>query len=397
MYTCACAGISLGYSILLIGIFIHYCGRKYRKRKQIDFAYNGGLLRHKLRVFTSEELRKATNDFNESRQIGERTYQGILSDKTVVSIKKFKQVDSDDEFVNEVIAVSQTNHRNVVRLLGCCLENTMPSFVYEYISKGSLYEHIHNSRMGRSSPFSLYRRMKAAGETAAALAYLHSSISKPVITPQNVSTRNILFDDNYMVKLLVVPGFSLDEVYSSTLVQGTTIGYLDPEYIQSFTLTEKSNVYSFGVVLAELLTSRRAFNCHRPEAERTLANVFATAVEGGTLLEILDDEILSVENIAMAKKVAYLAIRCLRVRGADRPSMKEVAMELEELQLMAKHPGGMLKLSEPPQKTNPLVPPSDAYVVDIRGEVIGGGSSSVITNEEAMVCRSLLEVDYYLT
>lgn len=401
------AGISVGFLILLVGICGLYSAMKRRKfttLREKFFNENGGLLLRNvgrsLAIFTSEELEKATNDFNESQQISEGVYRGILSDRTVVAINTLNEAKNPAKFVDEMIDLSQNNHRNVVKLLGCCLETYTPLLVYEFISNDTLYEHIHKIRMRGSSPFSLYWRIKAAAETAAALAYLHSSISnKPVIIPQIVDTRNILFYDNYMVKLLLGREYLLDdEDGRSTLVQ-KTIGYLDPEYIQSSTLTEKSNVYSLGVVLAELLTSQKAVNYERPEGERLLAPVFARAVEGGTLHRILDDEILKEGNIEMVEKVADLAIRCLRDRGTDRPSMKEVAMELEGLRIMANHPGGILNFSESPQNmTDPLVTPSDAYVVDHVGdEGFDGGSSSVLTNAEAMSCRRLQEVDYYLT
>lgn len=398
------AGISVGFLILLVGICGLYCAtkrRKFRKLKRKHFEINGGLLMMKFektwRIFTVEELVKATNNFDESRLIFEsnigREYRGILSDKTVVAIKPSNYGSHDDRFVNEVIALSQNNHRNLVRLLGCCLDTARPILVYEYISNGTLYEHIHKMRMRGSSPFSLYWRIKAAAETAAALAYLHSSISKPVIIPQIVNTTDILFGDNYMVKLLLGPGYSLDDDFLSTPT--TDVGYLDSEYYETNTLTEKMNVYSFGVVLAELLTSRSAFNFDRPESEILLANVFARAVEGGTLHQILDDEILKEGNKEMVKKVVDLAFRCLRDRRADRPCMTQVAMELEGLRIMANHPGGMLNFFESPQRTtDPPVTPSDAYVVDaVRGE----GSTSVLTNAEAMSCSGLQEVDYYLT
>ncbi|XP_024179328.1 wall-associated receptor kinase 3 [Rosa chinensis] len=216
--------------------------------------------------------------------------------------------------------------------------------------------------------------MKIAVETAAALAYLHSSTSKPVIIHKNVKTMNILLDDKYIVKL-TDSGFS---PLRGCIKMQRTLGYIEPECLHSNTLIGKSDVYSFGVVLAELITSRRAATPHRPEAERSLAYVFARAIEGdiGDLHEILDEKIL-VGDIEMVEKVADLAYRCIRERGEERPSMKEVAMEvLEALRIMAKHPEGMLSFSESPERTEHFVtPPSNAYVVDVRGEGFDGGSS----------------------
>ncbi|PRQ58870.1 putative transferase, protein kinase RLK-Pelle-WAK family [Rosa chinensis] len=381
---------------------------KGSKLKQKYFSHKEGiLLQHQLanheayaerrmKIFAFNELQKATNNFDPHKKIGQgvlgSVYRGILPDKTVVAIKKLKVVNAA-RIVNEVIALSQINHRNVVRLLGCCLQTRKPLLVYEYFSNiGTLYNHTYGRE---SSPFSLQLRMKIAAEIAAALAYLHSSTSKPIIIHKNVKTMNILLDDKYMVKL-TDSGFS---PLRGRIKMQRTLGYLDPECLHSNTLTGKSDVYSFGVVLAELITSRRAASPHRPEAERSLAHVFARAIEGdiGDLHEILDEEIL-VGDIEMVEKVADLAYRCIRERGEERPSMKEVAMELEALRIMAKHPEGMLSFSESPERTEHFVtPPSDAYVVDVRGEGFDDGSSIIRTNAEEIGYRRLQEVDYYLT
>ncbi|KAK9913277.1 hypothetical protein M0R45_037099 [Rubus argutus] len=388
-------GISVGFFILLFGNYLLRCAikrKKYRTPLKQDFTckvcHEGSL-----RLFTSEKLKKATNDFNGSQQISEGIYRGILWDKTVVAIKKLDEqhVFLADKYCEEVNALSQINHRNAVRPLGCCLEGTTSFLVYEFFSnKGTLYEHIHKIRMRGSSPFSLYWRIKAAAETAAALAYIHS---KSVLMPQKVNTMNILFDDNYMVKLLLGPEFLRyeDELMNSVQERMGVMGHREPEYFPSPTLTDKSNVHSFGVVLAELLTSRKAFDYERPEAERVLAKAFAREVEGRTLHQILDEDILKEGNSDMVEKVADLAIRCLRNAGADRPSMKQVAMELEGLRIMAKHPRGMLNFSESLQKT------TDPIVDAVRSVGFQGGPSSVITNAEAMGSRRLQEADYYLT
>ncbi|KAM5556099.1 wall-associated receptor kinase 3-like [Rosa sericea] len=395
--------------VLLFGIWLICCEmmkrRKGRKLNQRCFSHNEGILlqdltnheayvERRMIIFTLKELQKATNNFSRHEKVGEgvhgSVYRGILPDKTVVAIKKLKVVNSS-RIVNEMIALSQINHRNVVRLLGCCLEIRKPLLVYEYFSNvGTLYEHISYRR--ESLPFSLELRMKIAVEIAAALAYLHSSTSKPVIIHQNVKAQNILLDNNYMVKL-TDSGFTPPQI----LMQ-RTLGYLDPECHRSNKLTEKSDVYSFGVVLAELITRRRAASPHRPEAERSLATLFARAMEGRVLYQILDDEILNEGNIQIVEKVADLAKRCIRPRGTERPSMKEVALELEALRIMVKHPQGMLSFYESTEKTDHLVtPPSDTYVVDVRCEGFGGGSSSIRTNAEEIGYHRLQEVDYYLT
>jgi serine/threonine protein kinase len=221
----------------------------------------------------------------------------------------------------------------VVKLLGCCLETEVPLLVYEFITNGTLSDHIHNKSL--SSSLSWEKRLKIVAKTAGALAYLHFSTSIPIIH-RDVKTTNILLDNNYMAKVSdfgaskLVP---LDKTQLTTLVQGT-FGYLDPEYFHTSQLTEKSDVYSFGVVVAKLLTGKKALSFARPESDRNLAMYFVSAMKEDLLVQILEDHIVNEGNIEELKEVANLAKRCLRVRGKDRPSMKEVAMELEGLSIM---------------------------------------------------------------
>ena len=345
--------------MLLLGGSWIYWGLKKRKLIKLRekfFQQNGGLLlqqqlsNHRgsietAKIFSAEELKKATNNYDESTVLGQggygTVYRGVLPDNKVVAIKKSKISDQSqiEQFINEMIVLTQINHRNVVKLLGCCLETEVPLLVYEYITNGTLSNHIHDK--GLSFSLSWEKRLKIVADSAGALAYLHSATSVPIIH-RDVKTTNILLDDNYTAKVSdfgasrLIP---LDQTQLNTLVQGT-FGYLDPEYFHTSQLTEKSDVYSFGVVMAELLTGKKAVSFDRPESDRNLAMYFVSAVKEDHLLQILEDHIVNEGNIEQLKEVANLAIRCLRVRGEDRPSMKEVAMELEGLRIMEKHPWG---------------------------------------------------------
>ncbi|WMV45091.1 hypothetical protein MTR67_038476 [Solanum verrucosum] len=286
-------------------------------------------------LIIAEELQRATNDFDKDRVVGQggygTVYKGYLKDNCIVAIKKSKVIDRNqiEQFINEVLVLSQINHRNVVKLLGCCLETEVPLLVYEFISNGTLSEHLHDKL--KASSLSLDIRLRVAAETAGVLSYLHSAAYPPIIH-RDIKSVNILLDKSYTAKVSdfgasrLVPA---DQTELSTLVQGT-LGYLDPEYLQTSQLTEKSDVYSFGVVFVELLTGRKALCFQRPEEERSLAQYFISSVEKGHLFDILDDNIVCDEgNAGQLKNVAVIAQRCLNVKGDDRPTMKEVAAELE--------------------------------------------------------------------
>ena len=350
-----CAGICIGLLLLfVVGSWIYWGlkNRKLMKLKEKYFQQNGGLLLQQqlgdqyrgsvesARVFSEEELKKATNNYDENMILGQggygTVYKGVLADNKVVAIKKSKIGDQSqiEQFINEVIVLSQINHRNVVKLIGCCLETEVPLLVYEFITNGTLSHHIHSKPHLYNSSLSWEMRVKIATETAGALSYLHSSASMPIIH-RDIKTANILLDDNYTAKVAdfgasrLVP---IDQTQLTTLVQGT-MGYLDPEYFHTGQLTEKSDVYSFGVVLAELLTGEKALCPDRRECDRNLALYFVSSIKEDRLLQILDHRVVGdhERSIQQVKVVANLAKRCLAVRGEDRPTMKEVATELEGL------------------------------------------------------------------
>jgi serine/threonine protein kinase len=352
-----CVGVTISLLVLLLGISWVHLGlrkRKFIKLKEKCFEQNGGILlqqqlsRHNgsvetTQIFTAEELKKATNNYHENRILGQggqgTVYKGILPDNRVVAIKKSKILDQSqvEQFINEVSVLSQVNHRNVVKLLGCCLETQVPLLVYEFVTNGNLFEHIHNTSHASMLPWPL--RLQIAVETAGAFSYLHFATSIPIIH-RDIKSTNILLDEKYIAKVSdfgasrLIP---LDQSQLTTLVQGT-LGYLDPEYFHSSQLTEKSDVYSFGVLLAELLTGKKALSFDRPDEERNLAMHFVSSMNENRLFEILDQQVLKEGNVEQLKEIAMLTKRCLQLKGEERPTMKEVAMELEGLKAMEKHP-----------------------------------------------------------
>ncbi|TQD73607.1 hypothetical protein C1H46_040860 [Malus baccata] len=328
-------GIGVGLVSLFMCISWLYLGYKrwkLMKLKEKFFRQNGGILlqqqlserqgssHDRAKIFTAGELDKATKNYHDTRIIGKggfgTVYKGFLADGRVVAIKKSKMVDQSqiEQFINEVVVLSQINHRNVVKLLGCCFETEVPLLVYEFVTHGTLFEYIHNTTKSSkfNAPWEI--RLRIATETAGVLSYLHSAASVPIIH-RDVKSINILLDENLTAKVSdfgasrLVP---LDEAQLSTMVQGT-LGYLDPEYLQTSQLTEKSDVYSFGVVLVELLTRKKALSFDKPEEERNLAKYFLSALKDDRLLQVLDDCIVTEANVEQLKEFSNLAKRCLRV------------------------------------------------------------------------------------
>ncbi|KAL2482341.1 Wall-associated receptor kinase-like 2 [Forsythia ovata] len=287
-----------------------------------------------MQLFTVKELEKATDNFNESRILG----QGGQGTGKIVAIKKSKLVDENqvEQFINEVVMLSQIIHRNVVKLLGCCLETEVPLLVYEFIFNGTLFDHIHDKT--DEFPLSWNMRLKIAVEVAEALAYLHSATSFPIYH-RDVKSTNILLDEKYVAKVSdfgTSRSIAIDQTHLTTLVKGT-FGYLDPEYFQSSQFTEKSDVYSFGVVLVELLTGQRPISSAKTGEERSLATRFLLCMEAENLEKILDPQVLDQGKREELTSVAKLAQRCLNLNGKKRPTMKEVAMELEIVKMSQTH------------------------------------------------------------
>ncbi|KAG6657207.1 wall-associated receptor kinase-like 8 [Carya illinoinensis] len=292
------------------------------------------------KLFKSKELEKATDHFRADRIIGRggqgTVYKGMLANGRIVAIKRSNIVDEKkfQEFVNEVVILSQINHRNVVKLLGCCLETEVPLLVYEFIPNGTLAQYLNSQN--EEFPPTWDMRLRIAIEVARALFYLHSAASSPIYH-RDIKSTNILLDEKYRAKIAdfgISRSVAIDQTHLSTLVHGT-FGYVDPEYFQSSQFTNKSDVYSFGVVLAELLTGEKAISSSRTE-DTGLAAFFVSSMERNNLFDILDNRVLKEAEKEKIIAVAKIAKRCLNLNGKERPSMREVAMELEANQMSPK-------------------------------------------------------------
>ncbi|RZS07525.1 hypothetical protein BHM03_00038381 [Ensete ventricosum] len=348
--------VRAGFSALFVAVglllFLATCKNvivtqksKHKNEREIFFGKNGGFKLYEeilskkvgtVQVFTEEELQRATDNFDDKRVIGcgryGMVYRGILDDLRVVAIKKSKKVDErrKDEFVNEIIDLSQINHTHIVRFMGCCLELDVPMLVYEYVSNGSLFEVLHPEHHASRLPFQA--RLTIAQQTAEALAYLHSATTRS-ITHGDVKSHNILLDTDLSAK---VSGFGashlvpVDENEFIAFVQ-ETLGYLDPECMLTRRLTDRSDVYSFGVVLLELITGKKAIYTDAAGEKKSLATSFLVTMKEQRPWDILDVKMVEQGGEQLLGEVVAIAMECLSVKGEERPSMKEVAERLHSL------------------------------------------------------------------
>ncbi|KAF8012452.1 hypothetical protein BT93_I0575 [Corymbia citriodora subsp. variegata] len=291
-------------------------------------------------LYPYKYIEKATNGFSEKQRLGNgaygTVYAGKLHSDEWVAVKRLKNRDTNsiEQVMNEIRLLSSVSHPNLVRLLGCCIERDQQILVYEYMPNGTLSQHLQKER-GKGLPWTV--RLTIAADTAHAIAYLHSSVTPPIYH-RDIKSSNILLDFNYKSK---VADFGLSRLgmveselsHISTAPQGTP-GYLDPQYHQNFHLSDKSDVYSFGVVLVEIITGQKVVDFSRPHTEINLAALAIDRIGRGCVDDIVDpflDPHRDAWTLTSIHKVAELAFRCLAFHSDMRPSMTEVAEELEHV------------------------------------------------------------------
>lgn len=332
------AGISSIISLSLVYCFLRrrYTARKNSTRRGLSASP----LISAIPFYSYKAIERATNSFSEKQRLGTgaygTVYSGKLYDHDLVAIKRIKSRDADsiEQVINEIKIISSVSHPNLLRLLGCSIENEEQILIYEFMPNGTLSQHLQRER-GNGLPWPT--RITIATQTAQAIAYLHSAINPPIYH-RDVKSSNILLDHNFSAK---VADFGLSRLgmtetsHISTAPQGTP-GYLDPQYHQDYHVSDKSDVYSFGVVLMEIITGSKAVDFSRPQYEVNLAALAIDRIGKGCLDEIIDPFIEPNRDdwtLSSIHKVAELAFGCLSFHRDMRPSMKEVANELEQIRL----------------------------------------------------------------
>ncbi|OIW13069.1 hypothetical protein TanjilG_17629 [Lupinus angustifolius] len=285
--------------------------------------------------FTLRDLELATNRFSKDNVIGEGgygvVYKGQLINGNQVAVKKILNNigQAEKEFGVEVEAIGHVRHKNLVRLLGYCIEGTHRMLVYEFVNNGNLEQWLHGA-MRHHGYLTWEARIKILLGTAKALAYLHEAI-EPKVIHRDIKSSNILIDDEFNAK---VSDFGLAKLlgagksHVTTRVMGT-FGYVAPEYANSGLLNEKSDVYSFGVVLLEAISGRDPVDHGRPIQEVNLVDWLKMMVGNRRSEEVVDPNIEVKPSTRALKRVLLTALRCLDPDSEKRPKMGQVVRMLE--------------------------------------------------------------------
>ncbi|XP_024538817.1 probable receptor-like serine/threonine-protein kinase At4g34500 [Selaginella moellendorffii] len=285
--------------------------------------------------FTLRDLEAATCGFSPDNVLGEGgygiVYRGCLGDGTPVAVKSLlnNSGQAEKEFRVEVEAIGRVRHKNLVRLLGYCVEINYRMLVYEYVDNGNLEQWLHGPASILNSP-TWEVRMKIALGTAKALAYLHEAL-EPKVVHRDIKASNILLDAHWNAK---ISDFGLakllgsDNSHVKTRVMGT-FGYVAPEYANTGLLNERSDVYSFGVLLMEMITGRDPVDYSRPSAEVNLVDWVKLMVASRRSEEVADSRLDAKPSTRALKRALLVALRCVDPDAIKRPKMGYIVHMLE--------------------------------------------------------------------
>ncbi|RWR79844.1 non-functional pseudokinase ZED1-like protein [Cinnamomum micranthum f. kanehirae] len=260
-------------------------------------------------------------------------YEGTHEDRQII-IKVYRIQNRQMAF-NEIATLTQIKHANVAKLLGCCFEMEQPILIYEKVPF-IMRNRLRQANTSSSSPISWEHRLRIAIEIAYAITYLHTANSRPIVI-REIKSSNILLDEHYKPKLfdfslsITIP---LGETQVETSVIGTT-GYVDPQYAMKGIVSEKTDVYSYGLVLLELLSGKRpyvAIDMDMGPPLHKFINNASTEKEERLELILLNGLSMDVRQVEQAMACMEVAVGCTSENPAERPAMKEVTQQLMQIE-----------------------------------------------------------------
>ncbi|GAB4846556.1 Cold-responsive protein kinase 1 [Ancistrocladus abbreviatus] len=290
---------------------------------------------HNVKVYSYREMQNATENFNPANKIGEggfgSVFKGRLRDGTMVAVKVLSPESRQGlrEFLTELVVIADVDHENLVKVYGCCVERNNRILVYDYLENNSLAQTLLGGSHNVVN-FTWRIRKNISIGIARGLAYLHEEV-RPHIIHRDIKASNILLDKDFNAKIsdfglakLIPPNMT----HVSTRIAGT-LGYLAPEYGIRGQLTRKADVYSFGVLLLEIVCGTCNRNKRLPSEDQYLLERAWRMYESGQVVELVDESLRGDLNIVEACTFMKIALLCTQDVAKTRPSMSNVVKMLQ--------------------------------------------------------------------
>ncbi|CAA0841154.1 Protein kinase superfamily protein [Striga hermonthica] len=286
-------------------------------------------------LYSYKELKTATDDFSPANKIGEggfgSVFKGKLRNGRMAAVKVLSSVSKQGlrEFLTEIQVISDVNHENLVKLYGCCVEGNQRILVYNYLENSSLADKLVGVQNSSRVQFNWQMRAKICIGVARGLAYLHEEV-RPHIIHRDIKASNILLDRDLNPKIsdfglakLIQPNMS----HISTRVAGT-IGYVAPEYAVRGQVTRKADIYSYGILLLEIVSGRRNTNMRLPPGEQSILELTWNLYEKNDLQSMVDQSLNGDFDIEQARAFLKIGLLCTQDAAKLRPTMSAVVQML---------------------------------------------------------------------
>ncbi|KAK9057008.1 hypothetical protein SSX86_024374 [Deinandra increscens subsp. villosa] len=366
--------------VLLIGVFSTWLYAR-RKRSHRDRGKSLQVSKNnqddfELPLFSFSTIATATASFSDKNILGEGgfgpVYKGVLEEEMEIAVKRLSKTSSQgvDEFKNEVICISKLQHRNLVKLLGCCIEGDERLLVYEYLPNKGLDSFIFDKTIGMILDWT--KRFEIIKGIAKGLLYLHHD-SRLRIIHRDLKVSNILLDEDMNPKISdfgIARSFGGNETEANTHRVVGTYGYMAPEYALDGIFSTKSDVFSFGVLVLEIVSGMKNRGFIHPEHDHNLIGHAWSLYNEGRSMELIDGSLAESCNPTEVLRSIQVGLLCVQQNAGDRPNMSSVIMML----------GGESAL--PPPKQPAFFMEKEFLVADFSSSTYPGGSVGDVTVTE---------------
>ncbi|XP_068310249.1 G-type lectin S-receptor-like serine/threonine-protein kinase At4g27290 [Pyrus communis] len=334
----SCGAVVTG--VLILGLVFYIRKKKLKARgnmkniREKNFGFEGGSEDMELITFDLATVSRATDNFSNNNKLGQGgfgpVYKGILEEGQNIAVKRLSKCSGQGikEFMNEVVLIAKLQHRNLVKLLGCCIEGDEKMLIYEYMPNKSLDYFIFDDT--RSKLLNWDQRINIIGGIARGLLYLHQD-SRLRIIHRDLKISNVLLDKDMNPKISdfgTARAFGGDQTEENTNRVVGTYGYMSPEYVVDGLFSVKSDVYSFGVMMLEILSGKKNRGFHHPDHQlNLLGHAWMLWIEG-IPTEIMDEKLDGSCALPEVSRSIHIALLCVQQQPEDRPNMASVVLML---------------------------------------------------------------------